>query len=239
VDLLEALRQAVGLIAGLDRYVLEVIAVTLQVSGVAVLIALALGVPLGAWLGLSSFPGHGFLVSLVNTGLAFPPVVVGLFVFLLLSNAGPLGFLDMLYSRRAMTLAQVLIAFPYVAAVSFSAVGSVPREVRLQALGLGASRLQSVWLVLREARLSLTVAVIAGFGAAISEVGAVLMVGGNIVAGGQNQTRVLTTAIVQETRMGNFDKALAFGIILLTIAFILNVLLTHAQRGSAGRWTQR
>jgi tungstate transport system permease protein len=175
---------------------------------------------------------------LINTGLSFPPVVMGLIVFMLLSRRGPLGSLGLLYSAEAMIIAQILIAFPYVAAVAVSATASVPKELRLQALGMGASRLQSIWLVMREARVSLVVAVIAGFGSVISEVGAVLMVGGGIVSGGRNETRTLTVAIVQETRQGNFEAAMAFGIILLLIAFIMNAILTRLQQGSGGRWLQ-
>jgi tungstate transport system permease protein len=211
----------------------------LVVSGLAVFFALIVGIPGGAWLGLKpQFRGRGFLVSLVNTGLSFPPVVMGLIFFMLFSRNGPFGELRLLYSVPAMVITQIFIAFPYVAAVAISATASVPRELRLQALGVGASRLQSVWLVIREARVSLMVAVIAGFGSVVSEVGAVLMVGGGIVSGGRNETRTLTVAIVQETRQGNFETAMAFGIILIAIAFTLNAVLTRLQQGAGGRWLQ-
>jgi tungstate transport system permease protein len=163
---------------------------------------------------------------------------MGLIFFMLFSRNGPFGELRLLYSVPAMVITQIFIAFPYVAAVAISATASVPRELRLQALGVGASRLQSVWLVIREARVSLMVAVIAGFGSVVSEVGAVLMVGGGIVSGGRNETRTLTVAIVQETRQGNFETAMAFGIILIAIAFTLNAVLTRLQQGAGGRWLQ-
>lgn len=234
----DSLLQALGLLWHLNQYVLEVIGVSLQISGSATLIALVLGVPLGVFLGLRRFRGRNTIVALMNTGMGLPPVVVGLFVFMFFSRRGPLGFMELLYTRPIMVIAEVIIAAPYIVAITVVAIGSIPRDFRLQAFGLGASRLQGLWLVMREARVALVAAVIAGFGAIISEVGAVMIVGGNIATSESNETRVLTTAIVQETRMGHFDRALSLGMILLTIAFIFNLFLTRLQQGGGARWLQ-
>jgi tungstate transport system permease protein len=227
---LESFREALRLLAQGNRQVLEVVALSLRVSGAAVLLGIAVGVPAGAALGMTRFPGRGFLVALVHTGFALPPVVVGLFVYMALSRDGPLGALELLFTPWAMILAQAILAAPYVTGITLAAVQAVPREVRLQALALGASPLQAVATHLREARLGIGAAVVAGFGAVISEVGAVMLVGGNI--GGE--TRVMTTAIVLETRRGNFATAMALGLILLALAFAVNAVLTRAQQGPAG-----
>jgi tungstate transport system permease protein len=231
-----AILEAIDLLRTLNDYVLQVVGLSLQVSGTAVLIGLVIGIPLGLLLGLGRFRGRSLLVALVNTGLGLPPVLVGLFVLMMLSRRGPLGFLGILYSPPAMVIAQVILATPYIAAITMSSVGALPREARLQALGLGASRVQSILLVVKETRLGVMTAVIAGFGAVISEVGAVMMVGGNIANTDGNKTRVLTTAIVQEARMGHFGTAMALGLILLAIAFTMMLLLSRAQEGSRGRW---
>jgi tungstate transport system permease protein len=225
----ESLQQAVLLLAEGNRYVLEIVALSLRVSGLAVLLAVLLGLPTGAALGMLRFRGRGILVALVHTGFALPPVVVGLFVYMMLSRSGPIGHLELLFTPGAMIIAQAILATPYVAGISLAAVQAVPAEVRLQALALGASRWQAVLTHLREARLGIVAAVVAGFGAVISEVGAVMLVGGNIAG----ETRVMTTAIVLETRRGNFATALSLGIILLAIAFAVNAVLTRAQQGRA------
>src|SRR5213593_4210576 len=199
-------RQALALLAGADREIWGILWLSLQVSGSATLISLALGVPAGAALALARFPGRGLLVSIVNTGMGLPPVVVGLFVTLLLWRGGPFGDLEILYTPAA--------------------VGQVPREFRLQLLALGASRMQMVWLVLREARLPMLAAVMAGFGGIISEIGASMMVGGNI----KGQTRTLTTAMVLETGKGNFDVAIALSLLLLVLIFLVNWALTAIQQ---------
>ncbi len=230
--IVDAFAQAVRLLVSLDGYVLEILWRSLQVSGGAMLLGVAIGLPVGVGLGVGRFPGRGALVALTYTGFALPPVVVGLVVYLLLSRQGPIGGLEMLFSSGAMTLAQAILAAPYVAGVSLAAVQAVPPEIRLQARALGASRTLSLWMQVREARLGILAAIIAGFGAVISEVGAAMMVGGNIAG----ETRVLTTAIVLETRRGNFETAMALGIILLTIVLIVNVLLTRVQQGPA--WQQ-
>ena len=209
----------------------EIILRSFYVSGAALLVATLIGLPLGTTLALGRFPHRGTAAALVYAGLALPPVVVGLAVYLLLSRSGPLGGLDLIYSPTAMIFAQALIATPYVAAITMAAVGSVGPDVRLQARSLGASRIQALLLHLREVRGSLIAALAAGFGAVISEVGAVMMVGGNVLG----ETRVMTTAIVLETRRGNFGLAIALGGVLLAIAFTVNALLLSLSRQSERR----
>ena len=218
-----------------DPEVWRITVLSLQVSGLATLCALLLGIPMGALLALTRFPGRGLAVSLVNTGMGLPPVVVGLFVTVFLWRNGVLGFLGMLYTPPAMILAQVVIAFPIVAGLTLAALQGLNPKLRLQLLALGASRVQLVALLLREARLPLLAAVMAGFGGVISEVGAVLMVGGNI----KGQTRVLTTATVLETRMGNFDVAIALSVLLLFLTFAVNFMLTRIQQREQIQWPRR
>lgn len=217
------------LLAG-DPEVLGITRLSLELSATATLFSLLAGMPLGTALALGRFPGRGLLVALVNTGMGLPPVVVGLFVSILLWRSGPLGALELLYTPTAIVLAQVVIAMPVVTGLTLAAVQQIPERFRLQLEGLGASRLQLVALLVREARLPLLAALMAGFGAVISEVGASLMVGGNI----RGQTRVLTTATVLETSKGNFDVAIALSAILLAITFLVNWALTWIQqRGRA------
>ncbi|MGQ0561702.1 MAG: ABC transporter permease [Gemmatimonadota bacterium] len=226
---LDSARRAFGLIVYGDAAVFEIIVRSLWVSGLATLLAVAIGLPLGAWVGAHRFRARGLVVALIHTGFAFPPVVIGLFVFMLFARAGPAGSLDLLFTPHAMMLAQAILAAPYVAGITLAAVQAVPADAALQARALGAGRARAFYLQVREARLGLVAAVIAGFGAVISEVGAVMLVGGNIAG----QTRVMTTAIVTETRKGNFGAALALGLMLLLIAFAVNGALTAAQQG---RW---
>ena len=222
-------RQALALLARADREIWGILWLSLQVSGSATLISLALGVPAGAALALARFPGRGLLVSIVNTGMGLPPVVVGLFVTLLLWRGGPFGDLEILYTPAAIVFAQAVIAAPIVTGITLAAVGQVPREFRLQLLALGASRAQMLWLVLREARLPMLAAVMAGFGGIISEIGASMMVGGNI----KGQTRTLTTAMVLETGKGNFEVAIALALLLLVLIFLVNWMLTAIQQRHA------
>jgi ABC-type tungstate transport system permease subunit/ABC-type tungstate transport system substrate-binding protein len=210
-----------------DDYVIDVVLRSIAISGAALLLAVLIALPIGIGLALSRFRARLPLVAFVNTGLALPPVVVGLVVYLMLSRSGPLGPLELLYTPMAVILAQVVLAGPYIVAVTLAALESVPADVRLQARGLGASRWQAIRLHLREARASLVAAVAAGFGAVISEVGAVMIVGGNLLG----ETRVMTSAIVLETRRGNFGAAIALGIVLLCIALVVNVLLTLLHTG--------
>ncbi len=214
--------EAWALLTSADTYVWEVVLRSLSISGAALLLATLIGLPLGAFLALSRFRLRMPVVALVNTGLAFQPVVVGLAVYLLLSRSGPAGLLGPLYTPSAIILAQVILAGPYIAAVTLAALDGVPPDVRQQARGLGASQWQAILLHLREARASLVAAVAAGFGVVISEVGAVMIVGGNLLG----ETRVMTTAIVLETRRGNFGVAIALGAVLLAIAFLINLGLT-------------
>lgn len=222
----EGLRQAFWLVVWGDREVLTITALSLRVSLVATAISLALGIPAGTALALAAFPGRRLAIALVNTGMGLPPVVVGLVVSILLWRSGPLGLLELLYTPTAMVIAQVCLAAPIVTGLTLAALQQVNPMLRLQLMALGASRVQVTLLLLREARLPLLAAVMAGFGAVISEVGASLMVGGNI----KGQTRVLTTATVLETSKGNFDLAIALSAILLVLTFLVNWALTWIQQ---------
>lgn len=226
---IDTAREAVRLLLGMDAYLWQVVLLSLRVSGSAVLLGLVVGLPIGVLVALGRFRGRRLAIALIHTGFALPPVVVGLFVYMLLSRSGPAGNLELLFTPAAMIVAQALLAAPYVAGITLAAVQAVPGDVRLQARALGASRLRALWMHLREARLGIGAAVVAGFGAVISEVGAVMLVGGNILG----ETRVLTTAIVLETRRGNFAAAMAMGLLLLLLAFAVNVILTRAQQGRA------
>jgi tungstate transport system permease protein len=227
VDLLgEGARRAVGLVLSGDSEVLAILWLSLQVSGAATGIALALGVPAGAVLALTRFPGRTLIVTAVNTGMGLPPVVVGLFVTLILWRSGPLGAYEILYTPAAIIVAQAVIAAPIVTGITLAAVQNVPPMFRLQLVGLGASRVQTVWWVLKEARLPMLAAVMAGFGGVISEIGASMMVGGNI----KGHTRTLTTAMVLETGKGEFDVAIALALLLLVLIFLVNWLLTRLQQ---------
>lgn len=215
---------------GGDPILWEIILLSAQVSGVALVLSAALGVPLGALLGLVRFRGRRVVQAVIYTGMGLPPVVVGLGVYLLLSRSGVLGPLNLqwvpeLFTVPAMVLAQVIIATPLVIGYTMSAVSEVNPELRLQVRALGATRLQTVAAILREARLGLIVALVGGLGSIISEVGAVMMVGGNI----DGSTRVLTTAIMLETRRGNFSLAIGLGIVLLLLSFVINFGVTQLQ----------
>jgi tungstate transport system permease protein len=227
--LVEGVRRAVGLLLGGDPEILSVLWLSLRVSATATLIALLLGIPAGATLALTRFRGRTLLVSAVNTGMGLPPVVVGLFVTILLWRSGPLGEWEVLYTPAAIVLAQAVIASPIVTGITLAAVQNVPEKFRLQLLALGASRLQMVWVVLREARLPMLAAIMAGFGGVISEIGASMMVGGNI----KGQTRTLTTAMVLETGKGEFGVAIALSILLLLLVFGVNWALTTIQQRRA------
>jgi len=222
----QGLLEAVRLLFSGDPEVLEIIFRTLHVSGTATLIGLLIGLPLGTFLALASFPGRKLVVSIVNFGMGLPPVVVGLWVWLTLSRYGPLGVLGLLYTPTAMIVAQVIIAAPIITGFTIAAIQSLNPKIRLQILALGASRLQLLRLLLREARLGLLAAVIAGFGGAISEVGASMMVGGNL----KGSTAVLTTATVLEVSKGEWEIAAALSIILLLLAFGVTAVLTTAQQ---------
>jgi tungstate transport system permease protein len=219
-----------GLLLGGDAALYEIVWLSLRVSGIALLISTIIGIPLGAALGLTRFRGKQPVVAAIYTGMAFPPVVVGLFVYLLLSRSGVLGglnwpWLPALYTPGAMIFAQVIIALPLITGFTMAAVASVDPALRVQVRALGASPWQTAWAILDETRVGVIAAVVAGFGGIISEVGAVMIVGGNI----EGRTRVLTTAIVLETNKGNFSMAMALGIILLSIAFLTNAIILRLQ----------
>lgn len=222
----EGIYKAFYLLFTLDREVMGVTFFSLQVSGTATLISLFFGISVGTTVALAEFPGRKFVVSLINTGMGLPPVVVGLFVTIFLWRSGPLGFLEILYTPTAMIIAQAIIATPIVMGISMAAVQALPKNLRLQILALGATRVQMVWILVKEAKLPLLAGVMAGFGGVISEVGASIMVGGNI----KGYSRVLTTATVMETSRGNFDIAIALSIILLLLAYFINFILTHIQQ---------
>jgi tungstate transport system permease protein len=209
----------------------EITLLSLKVSGLATLISLLIGLPFGTWIGLGKFPGRAFLLTAVNTGMALPPVVVGLVVAMSLWRSGPLGSLRLIYTPWAIVIAQVIIAAPVVTGLTAAALQALDPRLRLQLLGLGASNTQVILTLWREARLPLLAALMAGFGSVISEVGASMMVGGNI----RGQTRVLTTAIVLETSKGEFKTALTLGILLLIITFLINYALTWIQQRGARR----
>jgi tungstate transport system permease protein len=222
----EGIKQAIILLITFDPEVMGITLLSLKVSGTATLISLFLGISTGTLVALTQFPGKKIVVSLINTGMGLPPVVVGLFVTIFLWRNGPLGFLGMLYTPAAIIIAQSVIATPIVMGITLASMQQLPKKLRLQILALGATPLQSVWVLIKEARLPLLAAVMAGFGGVISEIGASIMVGGNI----KGYTRVLTTATVMETGKGNFEVAIALSIILLAMAYCINYILTHIQQ---------
>jgi tungstate transport system permease protein len=222
----EGLKEAVRLLVTLDPEVMGITLRTIQVSGTGTLISVLIGIPVGAFLALKTFFGRGFLVSLVNFGMGLPPVVVGLATWLALTRYGPLGMLGLLYSPTAMIIAQAIIASPIVAGLTLAAIQSVNPKLRLQMIALGATKFQYLLLNLWEARLGILAAVIAGFGGVISEVGASMMVGGNV----RGYTRVLTTATVLEVSKGRFELAAALSFILLTLTFMIVWILSYLQQ---------
>ncbi len=207
----------------------SIVRLSLVVSGTAVLISSVIGVPCGVWLGLSRLRGRRTIATVIHTGMALPPVVVGLLLYLLLSRSGPLAFLGWLFTPEAMIAAQTVLALPFVIGITMSSVAAVPTELGSQIKSLGASDWQCRWAVLREARRGVWLAVAAAFGRSLSEVGAVLIVGGNI----QGHTRVLTTAVILETSKGHFEFALALGAVLLLVALAVNAIILRLQEN---RW---
>ena len=218
--------KALHLLVTLDREVIGITLLTFEVSASATAISLLLGIGIGVAIALNSFTGKRFVVSLVNTGMGLPPVVVGLFVSILLWRSGPLGSLGLLYTPTAIVIAQSIIATPIIMGITIGAIQSLAPALRLQILALGATRRQLVWILVREARLPLMAAVMAGFGGVVSEVGASIMVGGNV----RGYTRVLTTATVMETGRGEFDVAIALSVILLLASLGANYVLTVIQQ---------
>lgn len=228
-SILSSLTNAVSLILHLNPELLGIILLSIEVSGIALVISTVIGLPGGALLGLKRFPARDLTISTINTFMGLPPVVVGLFLYLLLSRRGPLGFLGLLYSPSAMIIAQTILAIPIVTALCHSAIVSVDPIIRQAARTLGATPTQEILAVIREARYGILSALLAAFGRVTAEVGAILVVGGNIAG----YTRVMTTTIALETDKGNFELALALGIILLTISFIVNAALHAIQRKGA------
>lgn len=222
----EGIRKAFHLLVTLDPEVLRITLLSLAISGSATAISLVLGISIGTGVALGSFPGKKIVVSLVNTGMGLPPVVVGLFVSIFLWRNGPLGFLGLLYTPAAMVVAQAIIATPIVMGITIGAMQSLPPALKLQIRALGATRAQMVWMLMKEARMPLMAGVMAGFGGVISEIGASIMVGGNI----RGYTRVLTTATVMETGRGNFDVAIALSVVLLLLSLGVNYSLTMIQQ---------
>jgi tungstate transport system permease protein len=225
-SILEGFVQAFSLIVQFDRELLSIILLSLEVSGSALVIASLLGIPVGSILGLKKFRGRGFMITLSNTFMGLPPVVLGLFVYLLLSRRGPLGFMALLYTPSAMITAQTILVFPIVTSLCHSAVISVDPIIRQAAVTLGATPFQTSLTIIKEARYGILSGVIAGLGRAMGEVGAILIVGGNIAG----YTRVMTTTIALETDKGNFELALALGMILLIISLLINIVLHIIQR---------
>ncbi len=230
MEIWQGLAKAVELIMNGDQALGTIVALSLKVSGIALLFSTMLGIPLGIMLGFSRFIGRRLVIALLYTGMGFPPVVVGLFVYMLISRSGPLGrlgspLIPSLFTPEAMIIAQTIISFPLIAGFTMAAVMGVDPQLRQQVMALGATRWQGAWTVLAEARVGVLVSIVAGFGSVISEIGAVQMVGGNI----ENYTRVLTTAIVLETNKGRFSLAMALGVVLLALSFVANVVMLRLQ----------
>ncbi len=222
----DGIREAARLWWSGDAEIIEITLRTLAISSTATALALVVGIPLGAVLALRRFWGRSLLVAAVNTGMGMPPVVVGLLVALILWRTGPLGDLNLIYTPTAMVVAQLLLSLPLVVGFSLASIQSVNPRLIGQMWAMGANRWQVLWLLVRETRLGLLAAVMAGFGAAISEVGASMQVGGNLAG----ETRVLTTATVLETGRGNFEVAIALSLVLVVLAFIVNLFLTAVQQ---------
>ncbi len=223
--IIDGIVQALLLIISLNPEIIDIASLSLKVSGVATLVAASIGIPLGAYITLNEFPLKKVFKNIIYTLMGLPPVVAGLLVFLMLSRAGPMGQFSLLFTPTAMIIAQVLLILPIVIGLTITATKAVDRSVIDTAVSLGANKLHAAAIVLNEARQAIVVATLTGFGRAIAEVGAVMIVGGDI----QWNTRVLTTSIVLETRKANFSQAIALGIILLLLSFTVNMILNIIQ----------
>lgn len=223
--IIEGIQKAFQLIFSLDREIFNIVLCSLRVSLTAIMLASLVGVPLGFLMAVKDYWGKKFTIALVNTLLALPTVVVGLIIYSLISRRGPMGIFGILYTPSAMIIGQFILATPIIIALTHSAVQGIDRRVRNTALTLGATEAQCAWAVIKEARYVVLAAVITGFGRVIAEVGAAMMLGGNI----KGSTRVMTTAIALETTKGEFGFGIALGIILLLIAFGINILLHYFQ----------
>ncbi len=227
--ILQGVWEAIRLLFSGDSTTYEIALRSLEVSAAALAVSLVVGVPMGTAIALSHFPGRRFVVAVINTGMGVPPVVVGLIVALFLWRTGPLGDLHLMYTLQAMIIAQVFIALPIVAGLSLAALQQLDPGFRLQIMALGAGRWRTFLLLMREIRVPLMAAVMAAFGGVISEVGAVLMVGGNIIG----QTEVLTTGIVTDVSMGLFASAVALAVVLMILSFTTNYAMTLIQQAGA------
>jgi tungstate transport system permease protein len=228
-SIMDSFSKALFLILNLDKDLLGIILLSIKVSGTALVAATLIGLPLSALLGFRKFPLKGLIISLLNTFMGLPPVVVGLFVYLLLSRSGPLGFMGLLYTPSAMVIAQTILALPIVASLCYSAIVSVDPVIRQASMTLGATPFQISLTIINEARYGIISGIIAALGRVMAEVGAILIVGGNIAG----YTRVMTTTIALETDKGNFELALALGIILLVISLSINLVLHSIQKRGA------
>ena len=224
--LLEGLTKAIEMILSGDPEILEITLLTFRVSITAVLVSTLIGIPTGMFLGLVRFPGRRFILAIINIGMGLPPVVAGLWITLFLWRSGPLGDWSWLYTPTAIILAQILVSLPIVTALTSTAFQQINPKLILQVKALGATKIQLYWILMKEVKLAILAAIIAGFGRVIAEVGAAMMVGGNI----SGETRILTTSIVMEVSKGNFDIALALSFILMTLAFIITFSLTYLQQ---------
>jgi tungstate transport system permease protein len=227
--ILQGVWEAIRLLFSGDSSTYEIALRSLEVSAAALAVSLVIGVPMGTAIALSHFPGRRFVVAVINTGMGVPPVVVGLIVALFLWRTGPLGDLHLMYTLQAMIIAQIFIALPIVAGLSLAALQQLDPGFRLQIMALGAGRARTFLLLMREIRVPLMAAVMAAFGGVISEVGAVLMVGGNIIG----QTEVLTTGIVTDVSMGLFASAVALAVVLMILSFTTNYAMTLIQQAGA------
>ena len=228
----DGIKNAAVLIFTGDGEIYEILFTTLKVSGIAVLFSILLGVPLGIGIGLNKFRGKRLAITLINTGMSAPPVAVGLIITLFVWRSGPLGFMELMYTPAAMIIAQIIIAFPIIAGITLAAVQQINPKLKQQALSLGANSIQLLWILIKEVKYSIFTAIAAGFGRAISEVGAVLIVGGNIVG----ETRVLTTSTIQMVRMGKFDAAISLVVILLVLSLGINFAIILIQQKERITW---
>lgn len=225
IFILEGLQKAFILITSLDKEVFEIVLFSLKVSGIAIVLASLTGIPLGFLVGVKKFPGKGFIVVLLNNALAIPTVVVGLVIYSFISKVGPLGYFGLLYTPAAIIIGQYFLATPIIITLTHSALQGIDPQVRCTALTLGSTEIQAAWAVLKEGRFAITSAIITAFGRIIAEVGAAMMLGGNI----KGLTRTMTTAISLETAKGEFGFGIALGIILLLISLSINIFLSYLQ----------
>jgi tungstate transport system permease protein len=223
---LDGLKKAFEMIGSGNPEIFHITWLTLRVSFISILFSSLLGLPIGMVLGLTRFRGRKVLLTFINIGMGLPPVVAGLWITLLLWRSGPLGYLSLLYSPTAIVLAQILVSLPIVTGLTSSAFQQINEKMLLQLKALGATKWQTLFILLKETKVAIMAAIMAGFGRVIAEVGAAMMVGGNI----QGDTRILTTTIVMEVSKGNFDIAIALSFILLSIALLITAILTFLQQ---------